>query len=139
MDTDIHAMGFTLTPALRDAVESRAQALRLRLPGRLGALSVRLFDVNGTRGGPDKGCLVHARLARRGTSVVATEVDEDLYRAIERAFDKLQRGARAAIERGRAGRRSALAGAAVRHEPASSGVPLMMEPAPGVAVVAVPP
>lgn len=138
MDTDIHARGFTLTPALREAVEREAQLLRARLPGHLGALSVRLFDVNGTRGGPDKGCLVHARLARQGTMVVATEVDADLYRAIDRAFDKLLRGTRTAVERGRAGRRASAARLATR--PAEAvGAPSLLQPAPGIAVVAVPP
>lgn len=105
MNMDIHARGFALTAALRAAVERQADDLQRRHPQRIGSLAVRLFDVNGTRGGPDKGCLVYARLERRGSVLVATEVDADLYRSIERAFAKLRRGTRAALARGRASRR----------------------------------
>ena len=124
MNTDIHARGFTLTAPLRAAVERQAEDLRRRQPRRIGALAVRLFDINGTRGGLDKGCLVHARVGRGASVVVATEVDSDLYRAIERAFAKLRRGLRAALARGRATRRQGT----VRRD----GV---LTPAPGVAVV----
>lgn len=66
MNTDIHARGFTLAEALRAAVERAAADLHRRLPQRIGAVSVRLFDANGTRGGADQGCLVHLRLAHGG-------------------------------------------------------------------------
>lgn len=128
MNTDIHARGFALTTALREAVEREAQDLRRRQPRRIGALAVRLFDVNGTRGGPDKGCLVHARLERGASVVVATEVDSDLYRAIERAFAKLRRGMRTALARGRATRR-----------PGAPRLARLLTPAPGIAVVDAPP
>jgi putative sigma-54 modulation protein len=105
MNTDVHARGFTLTEALRAAVEREAADLHRRLPERIGAVSVRLFDANGTRGGADKGCLVHLRLAGSGAAVVASHLDADLYAAIARAFAKLHRGARGALERRRAPRR----------------------------------
>ncbi len=128
MNTDIHARGFALTTALREAVERQVEDLVRRQSRRIGSLAVRLFDVNGTRGGPDKGCLVHARLERGGSVVVATEVDVDLYRAIERAFAKLRRGLRTALARGRGARR--LRGP----RPAA-----LLTPAPGLAVVDAPP
>ena len=128
MNTDIHARGFALTTALREAVERQVEDLRQRQSRRLGPLAVRLFDVNGTRGGPDKGCLVHARLERSGSVVVATEVDVDLYRAIDHAFAKLRRGLRTALARGRSSRR-------VR----GSRPMRLLTPAPGIAVVDAPP
>jgi ribosomal subunit interface protein len=106
MKTDVQARDFTLTGALRAAVEREVADLHRRLPGRIGEVSVRLFDANGTRGGADKGCLVHLRLAAGGAAVVASDLDADLYAAIPRAFAKLQRGARAALERRRSPRRA---------------------------------
>ena len=128
MNTEIHARGFALTTALREAVERQVADLRRRQSRRLGPLAVRLFDVNGTRGGPDKGCLVHARLERSGSVVVATEVDVDLYRAIEQAFATLRRGLRTALARGRSSRRER-----------GARPTRLLTPAPGIAVVDAPP
>jgi ribosome-associated translation inhibitor RaiA len=106
MKTDVQSRGFSLTPALRDAVEHQASAFASRFAVRPRSLQVRLFDVNGaTRGGPDKGCLASARLGNGRTVVVASDVDSDLYRAIASAFAKLVRGTRAVIGKRRAARR----------------------------------
>ena len=70
-------------------------------------LQVRLFDVNGTRGGIDKGCLVTLHLSREKRVLVATELDSDLYRAIPSAFNKLRRAVGAAVRRTRSLRRRA--------------------------------
>ncbi len=104
MQTDVQSRGFSLTPALRAAVDSEVQGFSERFPKLATSLQVRLFDVNGPRGGADKGCLVHARVGRGGRVVVASELDTDLYRAIATAFDKLERGTHTALTRGRAGR-----------------------------------
>lgn len=104
MKIDITSRGFALTPALRDRVETEAEDFHRQFPQAFRTLSVRLYDINGTRGGPDKGCLIHARLGRYRTSVVASEINADLYRAIPAAFSKLERGARSALQRKRAAR-----------------------------------
>jgi ribosome-associated translation inhibitor RaiA len=105
MELDVCARDFELTPALRQAVETSVREFRRQFPRGFGPVSVRLYDVNGTRGGRDKACLVHVRLGRHRTAVVATDIDADLYRAIASAFAKLGRGARAALERARIVRR----------------------------------
>jgi ribosome-associated translation inhibitor RaiA len=107
MKTDVQSRGFSLTPALRDAVEVQAEGYAAQFARRLRSLQVRLFDVNGTRGGLDKGCLAYARLGNGRTVVVASDVDSDLYRAIASAFAKLVRGTRTAVGRRRASRRTA--------------------------------
>ncbi|MBN8280778.1 MAG: HPF/RaiA family ribosome-associated protein, partial [Gammaproteobacteria bacterium] len=62
MDFDLQARGFTLTPALAAAARQEARALARLAGDRFLRLQVRLFDVNGRKGGVDKGCLVAARL-----------------------------------------------------------------------------
>lgn len=106
MSTDICARGFSLTPALRATVEREAGALAGRFPDGVHDVSVRLFDVNGRKGGVDKGCLVHARVGRPAAVVVATDIDADLYQAIAAAFEKLARAARSAQRRQQTLRRS---------------------------------
>jgi putative sigma-54 modulation protein len=105
MQTDICARGFSLTPALRRAVEAEAWELGRQAPRGVDAVSVRLFDANGPRGGADKGCLVSLRLRGGRASVVATAIDTDLYRAIAGAFLKLERATRATVQRARKLRR----------------------------------
>ncbi len=105
MRTYLKSRGFTLTPALCAAVDAGAQNFAARFPSLDARLEVRLFDVNGRRGGIDKGCLLHARIGRNRTSIVVSDLDTNLYRAIAAAFQKLQRGTRAAFDRNRAARR----------------------------------
>jgi ribosome-associated translation inhibitor RaiA len=104
MHTDVQSRGFSLTPALRAAVDHEARDFAKRFPNLSATLKVRLFDVNGRRGGLDKGCLVHARVGEGRRNVVASDLDSDLYRAISAAFVKLERGTRTVLGRGRAGR-----------------------------------
>lgn len=99
MNLDLQARGFTLTPALRAAVRHELDHLPAACSG--GRLQVRLFDVNGLRGGIDKGCLITLHLARERRSLVVTGFDSDLYRAIPAAFDKLRRTLQAASRRTR--------------------------------------
>jgi putative sigma-54 modulation protein len=89
MHVDIKARGFALTPALAATIRREAVAVERRLGDRPIWLQVRLFDINGTRGGIDKGCLVTASVNRRRRVFVATSLDRNLYVAIPAAFDKL--------------------------------------------------
>lgn len=105
MKIDVQARRFVLTDALRDAVHHEIARLAQASGPRITRLSVRLFDVNGTRGGLDKGCLVHAHFDD-GLSIVGTDVGSDLYRSIGAAFDKLLRSRRSSVSRRQARRRS---------------------------------
>lgn len=98
MKVDIQARRFRLTEALKNAVHREIGRLKQGLGDGITRVSVRLFDVNGLRGGPDKGCLVHARFTD-GTSIVASDVDDDMYRSLPEAFEKLLRSRR--MERAR--------------------------------------
>ncbi|MFO1406312.1 MAG: HPF/RaiA family ribosome-associated protein [Steroidobacteraceae bacterium] len=88
MKIDVQARQFALTAPLRDAVQLEIDRLVDALGARITRISVRLFDINGLRGGPDKGCMVHAHFAD-GVTIVASDVGEDLYRSVPAAFDKL--------------------------------------------------
>ena len=107
MKIDLQARNFPLTGALRHAVETEARRYHAEFAERPQALSVRLFDVNGIRHGIDKGCLVSARVGSCKSTVVASGIDSDLYRAITAAFVRLTRGTRQALNRSRQLRRVA--------------------------------
>lgn len=105
MKIDLQARNFPLTESLRHAVETEAHRYHAEFAERPQALSVRLFDVNGIRHGIDKGCLVSARVGSCKSTVVASGIDSDLYRAIIAAFARLTRGTRQALNRNRRLRR----------------------------------
>lgn len=103
MRTDLKSRGFTLTPFLCAAVEAGARDFAARFPKLETSLRVRLFDMNGQRGGRDKVCLVNARVGRE--TATASGLDSDLYRAISIAFEKLERDTGTTLRRARASRR----------------------------------
>jgi ribosome-associated translation inhibitor RaiA len=105
MKIDLQARNFPLTDALRQAVEAEARRYHAEFAERPQALSVRLFDINGIRHGIDKGCLVSARVGSCRSTVVASGIDSDLYRAITAAFVRLTRGTRQSLNRNRRLRR----------------------------------
>jgi ribosomal subunit interface protein len=104
MKVDIQARRFKLTEALKYAVHREIARLAQGLGDGITRVSVRLFDVNGLRGGPDKGVLVHAKFTD-GSSIVASDVDDDMYRSLPMAFEKLLRSRRMARARRQARRR----------------------------------
>lgn len=104
MNIDVQARDFTLTEGLRDAIVSCAAQYRSTFRRIVRRVAVRVYDLNGPRGGPDKGCLVVADLAD-GRVIVSSDVDRDLYRAIPRAFAKLKRGTGTQRRRLQSGRR----------------------------------
>ncbi len=106
MELDIQTRGFPMTDALALAVRQEAEDYQSNFPDLPLRLKVRLFDVNGRRGGLDKGCLIHAHAGRGAAVVVASELDDDLYRAIGAAFVRLSRATRAKLTRRLALRRA---------------------------------
>ena len=104
MDIDVQARDFTLTEGLGAAIAACATQYRATFRRLVRRIAVRVYDLNGPRGGLDKGCLVVADLAD-GRVIVSSDVDRDLYRAIPRAFAKLRRGTETRRRRLRSGRR----------------------------------
>ena len=90
MQIDIHARGFTLTPALRAHAERR---LRLALGAtrpEVMRVAVQLSDDNGPRGGRDMRCRVRITVAGM-PEIVIDDVQPDLYAAIDRAAGRAGR------------------------------------------------
>lgn len=98
MTIDLRCRPFELTPALAGHVERRLRFALSRFAGRVQAVSVRLTDDNGPRGGVDKACRLRVHL--RGAGLVRVEeLDSDLYAAVDRAVARLARGVSRALQR----------------------------------------
>src|SRR3954468_13131179 len=84
---DTRAVGFKLTDAILSHVEGRVAATLGFASGRVVRVAVRLDDVNGDRGGPDKRCRVVVTL-RHHRTMTAEDVGVDLYAAVDAAAHK---------------------------------------------------
>jgi putative sigma-54 modulation protein len=90
MHIDIQARGFTLTESLKNHCERRMRFALGPASSRLRAITVRLADENGPRGGVDKRCTIRATLP--GTPGIVIEHNEmNLYAAIACAADRFAR------------------------------------------------
>lgn len=94
MQFDIRAQGLELTDDLHDYAERRLSFALDWAHHEVGQVMLRLYDLNGPRGGNDKRCQVRIPL-HRIRDVVVEETAADAYsamgRAIERAARTLQR------------------------------------------------
>jgi ribosome-associated translation inhibitor RaiA len=89
MVVETRFIGFPRTDAILRHVEGRVEAAVGFATPRVLRLTVRLDDVNGDHGGPDKRCRVVAAL-RHHRTLAAEAVDVDLYAAIDAACQKLR-------------------------------------------------
>lgn len=72
-----------------------------RFAGRVRSLTVRLTDVNGPGGGPDKTCLITVLLRRPGCVIVIEDVDTDHNAVVSRAADRTSRAVSRAVQSAR--------------------------------------
>jgi ribosomal subunit interface protein len=100
MKIDIHAIGFELTDALREHIERRLKFSLSWASHTVRTVTVRLSDINGPRGGNDKRCRIQIPFAG-GTSSVIEDTEADLYVAIDRAADRIERNVARRLERAR--------------------------------------
>lgn len=98
MRLDIQARGFDLTEGLRGHTERRLQFALNWASHDVRTVSVRLFDINGPRGGSDKRCRIQIPLSG-GQDVVIEDTQSDLYVAIDRAADRTERALARRLER----------------------------------------
>jgi len=103
MQIDIQARNFPLTDALRGHVVRRLSFALSTRDDQIQRVLVRLFDINGPRGGADKCCHIQVLLTHH-PDVVIKDTEADLYAAIDRAADRAGRtvGRRLARQRVRA-------------------------------------
>lgn len=90
MRIDIQARGFDLTEGLREHTVRRLQFALGWANHDVRAVSVRLFDINGPRGGKDKCCRIQVPFAG-AANVVIEDTEDDLYVAIDRAAERAGR------------------------------------------------
>lgn len=87
MVIDTRALGFGLTDAILRHVERRVEAALGFAARHVMTVTVRLDDVNGDRGGPDKRCRIVVTLRHHRVATVEA-VDVDLYAAVDAAAHK---------------------------------------------------
>lgn len=81
----------SLDAPLRELAELRFATALGRFASRIHSLVVRIGDVNGPRGGEDKRCLVHVRLASPRRMTIIEDTDPSAAAAISRAADRAGR------------------------------------------------
>jgi ribosomal subunit interface protein len=100
MKISIKSDHFPLTDALRNHIERRLKfALRFGEED-INKVVLRLSDINGPRGGVDKCCQVLA-VVNGMNDVVVTDIEDDMYSAINRASHRAGRTIRKKLARRR--------------------------------------
>lgn len=90
MQISIQSRGFSLTDALQEYVHKRLGFTLTRTASRIRRIDVKLSDINGSRGGIDKRCLIEVRLDGT-TNVIVQDIQADMYIAIDRAISRAGR------------------------------------------------
>src|SRR5687767_11094720 len=90
MQIDIHVP--TDNPAdLRSYIERRFNFVVSRFGSALGAITLRVRDVNGPQGSVDKLCEIRVQILPSGILVMQEARDANLYASIDSAADRLGR------------------------------------------------
>lgn len=87
MKPTIIAKGLEASEALREYVMQRLGPALKSAQDSIDYITVRLSDINGTKGGVDKRCLINVKLPGR-PHIVITEIASDINRAIDRAAQR---------------------------------------------------
>jgi putative sigma-54 modulation protein len=98
MRINIQARGFELTEGLRQHTERRLQFAIDWASDEVRTVKVRFSDINGPRGGQDKCCTIQIPIAGQ-RDVVIKDTEADLYVAIDRAADRVERTLSRKLER----------------------------------------
>ncbi|QOV91774.1 HPF/RaiA family ribosome-associated protein [Humisphaera borealis] len=100
MELSIRGLNVSVTESIQSHARVRLIKDLSHFTRRIRGVIVRVSDVNGPRGGIDKRCHLEAT-APGMPSAAVVEVDADLYRAIDRASDRLRRHLGRLFERSR--------------------------------------
>jgi putative sigma-54 modulation protein len=100
MHTDILDMNLAIDDALREHIERRLQFALGRFSERIEQLTVRLFDINGPRGGVDVRCRLDVALVGGG-NLVAEGRGDNPFALSSRVVRRGRRLVRRALERRR--------------------------------------
>ncbi|MGE5609899.1 MAG: HPF/RaiA family ribosome-associated protein [Bacillota bacterium] len=89
MQLAIHAPKIGKTESLSNHIEARMQAALGQYERRIRSVDVKVQDINANHGGSDKRCQVMVHFDRSGT-VMAEDIQPDLYAAVSLAADKIK-------------------------------------------------
>lgn len=98
MELDIRHQNVTLDPELKDHIERRVGFALSRFESRVKAVTVRMKDTNGPRGGVDKVCKIEITM-KPGGKLLVEESDGDVHAAVALAAEKLGRAIRREVDR----------------------------------------
>lgn len=101
MKLDIRRQSIEIDHNVRGHIERRLHFALGRFGTRIHRVAVYLADLNGPKGGVDKGCRIVARLPHSG-EVIVEDRDANLTELIDRASDRLARSIQRTLERKRA-------------------------------------
>jgi ribosomal subunit interface protein len=76
---------------LRSHIERRLSAALSRFLDRVGTVKVRISDVTGPQGLPDKSCEIRVQLLRSGVLLTQEARDPDVYASIDYAAERIGR------------------------------------------------
>lgn len=79
----------TATPAMISHIRERLEHAIARFGSHVRAIDVHVADTNGTKGGEDKLCSIHAKIDREST-VIITHTASDYYVAVSNAAKRLK-------------------------------------------------
>jgi putative sigma-54 modulation protein len=87
MQLDVRIQKIDFPKAVHRYIERRLHFSLSRFEQRIRRVNVRIFDLNGPRGGADKCCRIAIRLVSSDV-IVVQEVNSDVFRAIDRAAER---------------------------------------------------
>lgn len=88
MRLELRSSNIALTEPMRNHVARRLAFALRRFAHRVERVTVRLVDINGPKGGPDKRCRIVVRLSP-AESVIVEATDSDAYAAVSQAALRL--------------------------------------------------
>lgn len=84
------AEGIKVSEALAQHIHRSLETVEKRFGDRVTRIEVHLKDINGPKGGPDKHCMLEARL--RGLDPMKAEsTSEDAYNGVRLAAERLEK------------------------------------------------
>jgi putative sigma-54 modulation protein len=97
---ELRSSNIPLSEPLRNHIARRLEFALRRFAHRVDRITVRLVDINGPKGGPDKRCRIVVRLTP-AHSVIVEATDSDAYAAVSQATMRLDEAVARAITRRR--------------------------------------
>lgn len=89
MKIEVRGTTFPITGPLEEHITRRVDFALRRFAGQVDRVVVRLADLNGPKGGPDKRCRIAARLTTATPDVIVEATDADAYAAVSLAAARL--------------------------------------------------